>query len=531
MTSPDLISIIVRFYNEAKFLPAVFEAVQKQITEIPVEIVSVNNNSSDESRKIAALYSDILIDVKHYEPGKALNEAIEISNGTIIVVLSAHTIPGDKFWLKKLVAPFFAYSSSKKLIATYGAQIYPYYSDFLDKRDLDIFNFASSRFERNDTDFWNANSAFERNTWEENKFCEFVYELEDHLWTKKILAKEEGCVFFNPDAYVYHYGHNARIDRKYPNIPPNSESEYLDKAKSLLNSTDDWSDIMWASLVCNTVPNTMICNEIIDSLGKHLINHYDFDVRWRVAQTLGNIPNDCSILYLTNALSDSSFYPRNEAAWSLRKLLPHSLNLVSDIFYTSTGEEKLFSAFILGASKSNSAQKKAINYLLSLLSNAIKKDIITSLYIIGEIASNDYILDTIPIICDIIKAQEVNEKTISIAIWCLGRIYEEQDYNFPLSQIMNASRKHQNFLIRYESINALSRYLQKSPNTEVIRKISNYLNFENDNRVKYAIYQAIRRLPENCICNVAVPGNKILGDKDFGAEFECALINKGVQII
>lgn len=530
MISTDLISIIVRFHNEAKFLPTVFEAMQQQTIETPFEIVSVNNNSSDESRKIASLYSDLLIDIEHYEPGKALNEAIEISNGTIIVVLSAHTIPGNKFWLRNLVSPLFSDSDGKRLIATYGAQIYPHYSEFLDKRDLDIFNFAPSRFEHNDTDFWNANSAFKRSTWEKNKFCEFVYELEDHLWTKEILANEKGCVFFNPNAYVYHYGHNDRIDRKYPNIPSNSEAEYLDKAKSSLNSTDVWKDIMWASLVCNTVPKDMICNEIIESLGKHLLNHYDFDVRWRIAQTLGNIPNDCSLLYLINALSDSSFYPRNEAAWSLRKLLPSSLDLVSDLFHSSTGEEKIYCAFILGASISNSAQKKAINYLLSLLSKG-KNNIITSLYTIGEIGSNDYISKHIPTISDIVIDQEVNEKTISIAIWCLGKIYEKQDYNFPLSLIMNTSRNHKNFLIRYESINALSRYLQKTPNTEVINKLTNYISLENDNRVKYAIYQAIRRLPENYKSKIVLPSKKVMGNKDFGVEFECSLIQKGVQII
>jgi len=515
-----VISIIIRFHNEALYLPTVFKALRQQVIDASIELIAVNNKSTDDSRAIAEYFSDIVLDIDHYEPGKALNMAIGKSSGSVIVVLSAHTLPGNNHWLRKLISPLLKPMHDRTLIATYGAQIYPFYSQFLDKRDLDIFNFSSNRKEYSDSDFWNANSAFKRKIWELNKFSEKVYELEDHFWTKEILSKGEGYVFFNQDAYVYHYGHNERIDRKYPNISSTHYQDKIHEAKELLTSSSRWEDVMQASLICNTVSNGLITDEIIELLGFHLLRHWDFDVRWRIAQTLGNIPNAKSIFYLTKALKDNSFYPRNEAAWSLRKLLPDSLELVTNKFNTASGEEKLYAAFVMGSSDDFSSQKKSCHCLKTLLNSKNHDDVLTSLYIIGEITSNIYIRDTIVDIMNILHENSRPDKVIAVSIWCLGRIYESCKYDFPISLLLYLCKNHQNYLVRYEAINAIARYLGTDFSVSIVEEIHSCFYLEQDNRVKYAISQLFQVL-----CGKEYLSDNLLqslktGNNDYGVDFE-----------
>jgi glycosyltransferase involved in cell wall biosynthesis len=59
-----LISVIIRFKNEANYLKAVLQAVRAQRTLEPVEVVVVDNRSTDGSRTIAGEYADVLLDIQ-----------------------------------------------------------------------------------------------------------------------------------------------------------------------------------------------------------------------------------------------------------------------------------------------------------------------------------------------------------------------------------------------------------------------------------------------------------------------------------
>ena len=517
------ISIIIRFFNEIKYLDTVYKAIRSQAITSTIEIISVNNNSSDDSFEVATKYSDKVLNIKVYEPGKALNYAISKSTGSIIVILSAHTIPGNEKWLTNLLEPLINKKNNKGIIATYGAQIYPYYSEFLDKRDLDRFNFAKARIETNDTDFWNANSAFEKKVWGKYKFCENVYELEDHFWTKTILSMQKGYVYFNPKAYVYHYGHVERIDRKYPNIKNNS-ANLVNKASKLLSKTNAWDSTMWAALICNSVSEKFITTDIVDLLGNHLIGHWDFDVRWRIAQTLGNIPGRSSIRYLAKALYDKSFYPKNEAAWSLKKHLPNSIQEVEKIFHSSEGDTKLYATFVLAHSNIVDIELKAIRYLeKQLLSTG--QSLLNTLYIIGEITQSKACKILNPQVMSLLKCSNISDKCLSIAIWCIGKLYENHFFNFPFELLISMlSMQHYNYRVRYESVNAICRYILKSNEIEKVQALYKFFDLQ-DGRVQYAICQALRVISENNGINLSKPAimDKI---KDNGASFEIqTLIN------
>ena len=186
------LNIIVRFKDEATYLEAVLRAIREQRCDHQVEIVAIDNSSTDNSAKIAASYADLLLDISEYRPGAALNQAISSCNGDALVILSAHAIPADRSWLETLTA----WLPNQDVLGTYGAQLYPVTSRFLDKRDLDIFSGLRPRTETRDSDFWNANSAFQRSFWEKEQFDSSVIELEDHHWTKKLLPQGSTWVRF-----------------------------------------------------------------------------------------------------------------------------------------------------------------------------------------------------------------------------------------------------------------------------------------------------------------------------------------------
>src|SRR5260221_539257 len=155
------LTIIVRFRNEAVHLEAVLRAVREQRCDHQVEIVAIDNSSTDNSRIIAARYADLVLDISEYQPGAALNQAIGSCTGDGVVILSAHAIPANMSWLENLTA----WLPNPEVLGTYGAQLYPITSRFLDKRDLDIFSGLRPRTEVCDSDFdvrWRVAGALGR---------------------------------------------------------------------------------------------------------------------------------------------------------------------------------------------------------------------------------------------------------------------------------------------------------------------------------------------------------------------------------
>ena len=159
-----MISVIVRFKNEARYLGAVLQAVRAQSSREQVQVVAVDNLSSDGSRRIASDYADVLLDIEDDRPGAALNKAIDACSGSSVAVLSAHAVPAHDRWLENLGS----WLANSAVLGTYGGQLYPVTSEFLDKRDLDIFSCLTPRTESRDSDFWNANSIFHRTAWEKD---------------------------------------------------------------------------------------------------------------------------------------------------------------------------------------------------------------------------------------------------------------------------------------------------------------------------------------------------------------------------
>jgi len=106
MTEP-LVSVFIRVRDEAAALQEVMRALAEQIIDATIEIVVLDNESDDESARIALAAGARVFSLprQYFGYGRALNLGAAVCCGEIMVLLSAHSIPQSVTWLAELVAP------------------------------------------------------------------------------------------------------------------------------------------------------------------------------------------------------------------------------------------------------------------------------------------------------------------------------------------------------------------------------------------------------------------------------------------
>lgn len=194
-----MISIIVRSKNEERWISSCLEAVASQTLK-DVEVVLVDNKSSDRTVDKALTYGVTLVTIDEYIPGKALNAGIAKAKGDIIVCLSGHCIPVNDTWLENLIAEL----DDPQVAGIYGRQEPLAFTADSDKRDL-LITFGLDRREQiKDSFFHNANSAFRKALWNKFPFDETVAHIEDRIWAHKV--QEQGYkIIYQPAASVFHH--------------------------------------------------------------------------------------------------------------------------------------------------------------------------------------------------------------------------------------------------------------------------------------------------------------------------------------
>ena len=117
------LSFVVPAYNEEAYLPACLESILEQTRELsePVEIIVVNNASTDRTREVALGYAGVrVVD----EPNKGLTFARQAgfaaSTGELIANVDSDSrlTPG---WVRKVLAEF---AGDAKLVALSGPFVY-----------------------------------------------------------------------------------------------------------------------------------------------------------------------------------------------------------------------------------------------------------------------------------------------------------------------------------------------------------------------------------------------------------------------
>jgi 2-desacetyl-2-hydroxyethyl bacteriochlorophyllide A dehydrogenase len=195
------VSVVIRAFNEEKYLPDLLEALNHQSLG-DFEAIVVDSGSLDRTREIAARNADQLLRIqsRDFTFGHSLNVGIREASGRYIVIVSAHTLPASKRWLEKLVEPL----HDGRTAMVYGRQIGGDASKFSETQDMRR-TFGSNREVLQPPKFFanNANSAIRRDLWQQHPFDESLPGLEDIEWAKYWMERNYRVVY-EPAAALYH---------------------------------------------------------------------------------------------------------------------------------------------------------------------------------------------------------------------------------------------------------------------------------------------------------------------------------------
>lgn len=194
-------SVVIRAYNEERWLPHVFESLARQ-TYRDFEVLLVDSGSIDRTREIARTNGAKIVCLRSedFTFGHSLNIGIREARGRFVAIVSAHAIPSDEHWLENLVAPL----RRPGVAMVYGKQRGHEVSKFSECRDFERI-FADKAHSSQLEDYFanNANSVVSRSLWSRRPFDEGLPGLEDIEWAK-YWTLQGMRVVYEPSACIIH---------------------------------------------------------------------------------------------------------------------------------------------------------------------------------------------------------------------------------------------------------------------------------------------------------------------------------------
>jgi 2-desacetyl-2-hydroxyethyl bacteriochlorophyllide A dehydrogenase len=208
-------TILIRAFNEERWLPEVFAALAKQRYR-DFEVLLVDSGSVDRTRDIAAANGARILRMRteDFTFGHSLNVGMREIQSPFVAILSAHAIPSDEHWLEQLVAAI----RQPGIAMVYGGQRGHAISKFSESRDFERM-FPDAPHEETDIEIPfanNANSMIRRDLWEQHPFDEGLPGLEDIGWAKHWLERDHR-VLYEPKGCIIHVHTEswAQVRRRY----------------------------------------------------------------------------------------------------------------------------------------------------------------------------------------------------------------------------------------------------------------------------------------------------------------------------
>jgi len=243
-------SLIIRAYNEEKYIGRLLEGIKQQTVK-DVDVILVDSGSTDSTVSIAESYGARVVRIPSAEFtfGRSLNYGIKAAKREFIVIASAHVYPVYPDWLETLLSPF----QDEQVALTYGKQRGHEGSKYSEHQ---IFHqwYPDVSKPKQETAFCNnANAAIRKSLWEENNYDETLTGLEDLAWAK--WAKEQGHVIsYVAEAEIIHvhnetphgvYNRYRREAMALRKIYPESNFNFYDFLR--LTTTNILSDLWHAA--------------------------------------------------------------------------------------------------------------------------------------------------------------------------------------------------------------------------------------------------------------------------------------------
>lgn len=195
------VSVIIRTKNEEFWIARCLEAIKNQIGNFDIEIIIVDNSSSDFTiQKALKVWPDAkIVNLDVYNPSASLNLGVRNSNGEYCICISAHCIPENEMWLESLVKPL----ENPDICASYGRQIPLKTSAPNDKRDLWITFGLDDVVQTKNPFLHNANSAYRKEDLVRDPFDENLTNIEDRSWGQSQINMGKK-IYYTSRATVYH---------------------------------------------------------------------------------------------------------------------------------------------------------------------------------------------------------------------------------------------------------------------------------------------------------------------------------------
>ena len=193
-------SIIIRAYNEEKYIGRLLEGIQRQTLK-DVDVILVDSGSTDSTVSIAESYGARVVRIPSAEFtfGRSLNYGIKEAKREFIVIASAHVYPVYPDWLETLLHPF----QDDNVALSYGKQRGPEFAKFSEQQIFHQWYPDLSKPNQETAFCNNANAAIRKSLWEENNYDETLTGLEDLAWAK--WAKEQGhSIAYISEAEIIH---------------------------------------------------------------------------------------------------------------------------------------------------------------------------------------------------------------------------------------------------------------------------------------------------------------------------------------
>lgn len=194
-------SIVIRSFNEERWLPDVFAALDRQIYR-DFEVILVDSGSVDRTREIAHANGARIIQLRSedFTYGHALNLGCGAASGQFVAIISAHAIPADDEWLGELVTPL----RNSNTAMVFGSQRGHEVSKLSETLDFErVFPDENLLIDEDHPFANNANSVVARSYWEKYEFDEGLPGLEDIDWAKHWLDRGKEVVY-QPSACIIH---------------------------------------------------------------------------------------------------------------------------------------------------------------------------------------------------------------------------------------------------------------------------------------------------------------------------------------